>query len=116
MVRLLADENFHGDAVKGLLSRRPEIDLIRVQEVGLIETPDPEILSWAADNDRIILTHDKSTIPTFAYDRVERGETMPGVFICDQMSIREIIEELLMIDLASVHDEWRDCVWYLPLK
>jgi predicted nuclease of predicted toxin-antitoxin system len=70
MVRLLADENFHGDAVKGLLARRPKLDLIRVQDVGLIHADDPVILAWAALNDRILLTHDKATIPAFAYERI----------------------------------------------
>jgi predicted nuclease of predicted toxin-antitoxin system len=116
MVRLLADENFHGDVVKGLLSRRPELDLIRVQDVGLSQTPDPEILIWAAENDRVLLTHDKSTVPSFAYDRIVSNEKMPGVFICGGMTVREIIEELLIIDTASDQIEWANQVWFLPLK
>jgi predicted nuclease of predicted toxin-antitoxin system len=116
MVRLLADENFHGDAVKGLLSRRPELDLVRVQDVGLIQTDDPTILAWAAANDRILLTHDKTTVPDFAYDRIQLGEPMPGVFIADQMTVREIIDEVLIIDTASEQIEWANQVWYLPLK
>lgn len=63
MVRLLADENFHGDAIDGLLARRPELDLIRVQDVGLSNADDPTVLARAARNDRILLTHDKATIP-----------------------------------------------------
>ena len=35
MLRLLADENFHGDIVRGLLLRQPDLDLVRVQDVGL---------------------------------------------------------------------------------
>ena len=35
MVRLLSDENFNGDIVRGMLLRRPDLDLIRVQDVGL---------------------------------------------------------------------------------
>jgi hypothetical protein len=31
MFRLLADENFNGDIVRGLLLRRTDIDLVRVQ-------------------------------------------------------------------------------------
>jgi predicted nuclease of predicted toxin-antitoxin system len=116
MVRLLADENFHGDVVKGLLSRRPELDLLRVQDVGLIQEEDPTILAWAAENDRILLTHDKSTIPAFANERIELGVQMPGVFICDNMTVREIIEELLLIDIASDQHEWANQVWFLPLK
>jgi predicted nuclease of predicted toxin-antitoxin system len=54
MIRLLADENFNGDAIRGLLSRQPELDLVRVQDVGLAEADDPVILAWAAANDRIL--------------------------------------------------------------
>jgi hypothetical protein len=116
MVRLLADENFHGDAVKGLLARRPELDLIRVQDVGLFHTPDPDILAWASENDRVLLTHDKATIPPFANERINNGEGMPGVFVCHQMTVREIIEELLIIDTASEHHEWANVVWFLPFN
>jgi predicted nuclease of predicted toxin-antitoxin system len=58
MLRLLADENFNGDVVRALLLRQPDLDVVRVQDVGLAGTADPDILAWAAVNDRIILTHD----------------------------------------------------------
>ena len=35
MLRLLADENFSGDIVRGLLLRQPDLDLVRAQDVGL---------------------------------------------------------------------------------
>ena len=34
MLRLLSDENFNGDIIRGLLLRRPNLDLLRLQEVG----------------------------------------------------------------------------------
>ncbi len=38
MLRLLSDENFNGDIVRGLFLRRPDLDLDRVQGIGLEET------------------------------------------------------------------------------
>lgn len=58
MLRLLADENFNGDVVRALLLRQPDLDVVRVQDVGLAGIADLRILAWAAVNDRIILTHD----------------------------------------------------------
>ncbi len=58
MLRLLADENFNGDIVRALLLRQPDLDIVRVQDVGLADVGDPNILAWAAVNDRIILTCD----------------------------------------------------------
>ena len=50
MVRLLSVENFNGDIVRGMLIRRPDLDLVRVQDVGLETTEYPGILSWTAEN------------------------------------------------------------------
>lgn len=55
MLKLLSDENFNGDIVRGLFLRQPNLDLLRVQDVGLQEIDDPTILNWAAGSDRIIL-------------------------------------------------------------
>ena len=66
MLRLLADENFNGDIVRGLLLRKPDLDIVRVQHVSLSGWVDPDVLAWAAENNRIVLTHDRATMPDFA--------------------------------------------------
>ena len=43
MVRFLADENFNNAILRGLLRRKPDIDIVRVQDVGLSGASDPEI-------------------------------------------------------------------------
>lgn len=48
VIRILTDENFDGDIFRGLVRRMPSLDVVRVQDVGLTETPDPTILAWAA--------------------------------------------------------------------
>lgn len=86
MIRLLTDENFDGDILRGLIRRMPDLDVVRVQDVGLIETPDTAILAWAANEGRILITHDRDTVPSFAFNRVRSGQPMPGVFlVSDQM-------------------------------
>ena len=69
MLRLLSDENFNGDIVRGLFLVTA-LDLNRVQDVGLEEADDPTILAWAATNNRIVFTHDHATMPDFAYARL----------------------------------------------
>jgi predicted nuclease of predicted toxin-antitoxin system len=116
MARWLADENFHGPTVRGLLHRQPTIDLILVQDVGLGGVDDPGVLDWAARHDRIVLTHDRQTMAGFAYDRIAAGEPMPGLFVVDNLApIRQVIDDLLLIESGSTHEEWADRVEYVPL-
>ena len=67
MIRLAADENFNNNIVRGLLRRNPEIDIVRAQDTGLGGADDPVILEWAAQNNRVLLTHDVKTITGYAY-------------------------------------------------
>ena len=116
MLSLLSDENFNGDIVRGLLLRQPNLDLLRVQDVGLREVDDSAILAWAANNGRILLTHDRATMPDFAYERLVRGESMVGMFVVnDRMPIRQAIDELLLLVSCSEQREWNNVVLYLPL-
>ena len=116
MLRLLSDENFNGDVVRGLFLRSPSLDLIRVQDVGLRNVDDAEILAWAAVNSRILLTHDRATMPDFAYARLTQAEPMAGMFVVnDRMPIRQVIDELMLLIDYSEPAEWHGIVLYLPL-
>ncbi len=46
MLRLAADENFNNNIVRGLLRRRPDLDIVRIQDVGLYGAEDPKVLEW----------------------------------------------------------------------
>lgn len=61
-MRLLIDQNFDHDILRGLERRIPNLDAVTAHEEGLSEVSDPELLLWAADAGRILLTHDLRTI------------------------------------------------------
>lgn len=111
MLKLVGDENFNGDILRGLFRRRPDLDVVRVQDVGLDATFDPDILEWAAREGRILLTHDRDTMPNFAYDRVRAGQPMPGVFlVSDLMPLGQAIEEILLAVECLPPKECKDVV------
>lgn len=116
MLRLLTDENFNGDIVRGLLLRQPDLDIIRVQDVGLHGAEDPDILAWAADNNRIVLTHDRATMADFAFQRAADSGKMPGVFVLnDRFPVGLAIQEILLIVACTEQAEWSGLVVHLPL-
>ena len=79
-MRWLADENFNNDILRALFRRDPALDIVRVQDVeDLCGADDPALPEWAAAANRILLTHDVTTVTAHAYARIRRGEPMPGV-------------------------------------
>jgi hypothetical protein len=115
--RLVSDQNFHEGIVTGLLRQHPEFDLVRLRDEGMMRANDPEVLAWAAENQRIVLTHDRQTMPGHAFERIAQGLLMPGVIVVDtQASIGKAIEDITMLVLCCLHeDEWEDQVLYVPL-
>jgi predicted nuclease of predicted toxin-antitoxin system len=116
VIKLATDENFDGDILRGLLRRLPDLDVVRVQDAELAETPDPLILAWAAAEERVLLTHDRDTLPNFAYERVRAGEPMPGVFlVSDRMPKGQAVEELFVALHCLTPEECNNLVTYFPL-
>jgi predicted nuclease of predicted toxin-antitoxin system len=116
VLKLVSDENFNRDILRGLYRRRPDLDIVRVQDIALKATPDPDVLAWAAVEDRILLTHDRDTIPNFVYDRVRAGQPMPGVFlVSDLMPVGQAIEEILLAVECLTPGECKDFVRFFPL-
>jgi hypothetical protein len=117
MLRFLADENFNNQIVRGVLRRNSDVDIVRVQDVGLAEADDPTVLEWAAQNGRIVLTHDVTTMTNFAYERVQAGLSMPGLFeVSRRVPVGLAIEEILLLDECSLEGEWEGQVRFLPLR
>ena len=117
MLRYAADENLNGDIVRGLLRRHPDLDIVRVQDAGLSGADDPTVLEWSALHGRVLLTHDVSTLTKHAFDRVESGRPMPGMFeIRSTAGVGDVIDDLILLAECSHDGEWEGQLRYLPLK
>src|SRR5688572_2728648 len=103
MLALAADENFDNRIIRGLFRRNQTLDLIRVQDVGLIGAADPVVLAWAAEAHRMLLTHDVSTMVQHACDRIAAGLPMPGLIECPKdLPIGIAISEVRLIAECSI--------------
>ncbi len=115
MIALLADEDFNGRIIRGLFRIVPQLDLVRVNQVGLQGKADATILAWAASNRRVVLTHDLNTFLDVALQRARNGETMPGVVaVPQQMGIGGAISDLALIVACAEPSDFAGQIWYLP--
>ncbi len=114
-MKFLADENFDNNIVRGLLRRNSDIDIVRVQDVGLSGQDDPTVLEWAAHENRILLTHDVATITRYAYERMAEFKPMPGVLeVTSDASIGRVIEDLLLLLSCGLDGDLEGQIQYLP--
>lgn len=117
MLRLATDEDFNNRILRGLLRRRPGLDIVRVQDVSLTGKGDAEVLDWAAAEGRVLLTHDVTTMKQHAEERTVAGLPMPGVFEVSQHTpIAQAIEDILLLAECSLEGEWEDQIRFLPLR
>jgi hypothetical protein len=116
-MRFLADENFNNDLLRALKRHDSEIDIVRVQDTGVFQADDPTVLEWAANEHRILLTHDVRTIPKYAFDRVTAGLPMPGIIeVRRDVPMGELIEELLLWVGAGDPADFENQVRYVPMR
>jgi hypothetical protein len=112
----LTDEDFDSDILDALRRRMPEIDMVRVQDVGLGSANDAVILEWAAQQDRILLTHDRSTMQRHVDARLAAGLPVGGVCVVKQTgSLGRRIEDLLLLIQCLVDEDWEYPIWHVPI-
>jgi predicted nuclease of predicted toxin-antitoxin system len=118
MLRLASDADVHGDIIRGLTRRAPGINLLRAQDALPEGAPDPEVLAWAAAENRVLITNDRNTMVGFAYRRVGAGEPVPGLIpTTNEQSIGDAIDDILLIAEYMPHEEIRDqIVVFLPFR
>ena len=115
-MRFLADENLNNDILRALLRRRHDLDIVRVQDVGLSGAPDEAVLEWAADERRLVVTHDVTTMTRYSTERLRAGRAMPGlVQVRRSVPVARAADDLLLLADASRDGEWEGQILFLPL-
>lgn len=116
MLKLAADENVKRPLVRALRRRLSGLDLRTVQEATLDGADDPRVLAWAAEEGRVLLSHDARTMPLHAYERLVAGEDFPGLIVIPaRLSTGRALEDLLLLLRAESSEALRDRVLWLPL-
>lgn len=117
-MKWLADENFRNAIIRGLLRRRPRLDIVRAQDMpGVAGQDDLTLLQAATDESRIVLTHDLSTmVPAMTEHSQRHLKCAFIVFVPDSMPVADVIEQILLLEECAVESDWTAGVLYLPLR
>lgn len=117
-IRYLLDENVDPILRFAILKRAQNL---AVWQIGLLGaprfgTPDPEILIWCEENEFILVTNNRKSMPVHLDDHLVLGRHANGILtLSENMSLGETVEELVLIASASKPSEYRDLIFYLPI-
>jgi hypothetical protein len=116
MLRLLIDQNLDHRILRGLTSRIPQLDAVTAFEIGMSEATDPELLAWAAQAGRVIVTHDRKTMTAHTADLLTKGETTAGLLVVlPRIPLHQAITDLELMITCSDNADWFNVIRYLPL-
>lgn len=113
--RFQADADLNHIIVKATLRREPSIDFQTAHAARLTGVSDEDVLAMAAQSERILVTHDRRTMPLHFADFIT-SQTSAGVLIVSRkMPVAQVAKELLLIWTATDAEEWINRIYSLPL-
>jgi hypothetical protein len=114
-VRFQADADLNQIILLATLRQEPAVDFRSAADAGLAGLSDQEVLALAAGEERILVTHDRRTMPRHFSDFVV-DRTSAGVLVVPQsLAVATVVDDLLLIWHASEPGEWINQIRSLPL-
>jgi hypothetical protein len=97
-----------------VLRAEPSIDFLTAAEADLHGLPDPKVLEIAADEDRVLVTHDRKTMPYHFADFLAK-RLSPGLIIIPQeLGVGVAVFELLLSGALRQRRNGRECLLRSP--
>lgn len=98
------------------MRREPSIDFQSALAAELDAVPDPEVLGRAATEGRILVSHDENSMPGHFAEFLRVGNHSAGLLMVQQGApVRQVIESIVLIWIASDASEWVDQIVWLPI-
>ncbi len=111
-IRFQADNDLKRIIVDATLRREPRIDFQTARAARLDGLDDEAVLRLATSQSRILLSHEKRTMPKALAWFVASGGTSPGVLLVIPQSapIRDVVETLILIWADDRQNEWQNLI------
>jgi len=114
-IRFQADNDLKFGIVKAARRREPSMEFVSAHEAGLDGVDDPEVLNRAAEEGRVLVSHDRRTMLQYFRAHLAEGKSSPGLLIVSQgADIGQVVEALVYVWALADPLDLRDQAHYLP--
>ena len=100
-IRFQADADLNQRIVRAVRRGQPAIDFQTADEAQIRTLNDPEVLATAAAEGRIVVTHDRTTMPVH-FATFIGTQNSPGVFVNSQVLAAQVSNRGINNDLGSI--------------
>lgn len=114
-VRFQADADLKHIIVKAVLRREPSIDFQSAQTANLVGLGDEEVLAIAAREKRVLITHDRKTMPKHFAEFIAQQASSGVIVVPQKLAVGVAADDLILVWSASEADEWINRIQSLPL-
>ena len=120
-LRFVLDENQRGPLWRAVVRHNQlgvyALDVVRVGDPPDLPlgSTDADILTWSEQEQRILVTFDKTTLAGHLADHLQAGRHSPGIFTLRRGSRpSQIVAHLTLVAYASEAWEWQDRIEFIP--
>lgn len=114
-IRFQADADLNQIIVRATLRLEPSIDFQTASAAGLAGLDDPHVLKLAAEQGRILVSHDRKTMPAHFGQFISFENSSGLLIVSRKLSVSQVAEDLFLIWSASEPEEWVNRIRSLPL-
>ena len=113
-VRFQADADLRRPIIAGLRRREPTIDFRTAHDADLAGLNDATVLAVAADEGRLLVSHDVSTMPEHFAHFIQTRSSPGLILISQELSYHHAIEGLLRLWATTEAEDWQNVLSFLP--
>lgn len=110
-----ADADLNQAIVTGVLRLEPALDFQSANVADLASLSDLEVLSFAAQEGRVLVSHDQRTMPINFAEFTSTQNSSGVLIVLQSFPVREAIRELVQLWRESEAEDWTNRIAYLPL-
>lgn len=114
-IRYQADADLNQVIVTGVLRREASINFQTATAARLEGVKDAEVLAIAAQQQRILISHDRKTMPSEFAEFITNNQSSGVIIVSRKVAIEVVIEELILIWAVCSAEEWIDRIAKIPL-
>jgi Domain of unknown function (DUF5615) len=116
-LRFLVDQDTPPSLAAALRQVAQGIDIMQVGDAGAppLGTLDPALLIAAEALGRVLITKDRTTMPTHLTDHFAAGRHTAGVMLLrNNFTLAVLVRDIVKRWTTTTADDWVDCTVYIP--